>query len=166
MTTFALEQVDAVPGAVAENTAVVVDRSRAALNDGADVVVFPELVQSGYLTRRELAEEHAESVDDQFVNSLTRTARDAGGGLIVAGMSERDGDAIYNSVVVVGPEGLVHTYRKTHLFDIEREVFQQGADIPVLETAFGRMGICVCYDLRFVEVLRSLSLRGADVVVA
>lgn len=166
MTVFALEQVDAVPGAVAENTALVVDRSRAALAAGADVVVLPELVQSGYLTRRDLAEAHAERVDGPFVDSLSRVARDSGGGLIVAGMCERDGDAIYNSVVIVGAEGLVHTYRKTHLFDLEREVFAQGDDLPIIETTFGRIGICVCYDLRFVEVLRSLALRGADVVVA
>jgi N-carbamoylputrescine amidase len=60
----------------------------------------------------------------------------------------------------------VLNYRKLHLFDREQEAFTPGADLPIVDTEYGVLGICVCYDLRFVEVLRSLSLRGADVVLA
>jgi predicted amidohydrolase len=67
--------------------------------------------------------------------------------------------------VLVGPDGVALHYRKLHLFADERQVFTPGdLGLPVASTPVGRIGLCVCYDLRFVETLRILALDGAQIV--
>ncbi|MBO0872500.1 MAG: hypothetical protein J2P19_03820 [Pseudonocardia sp.] len=162
---IAMEQVSPTPGDLPANRELVGGQARQALRDGADIVVFPELVSSGYVVAPELVEACAEPVDGPFVSSLVDVTSGSGG-LIAAGLCEREGDAFFNSVAVVGPNGPVLTYRKLHLFDAEKNVFTPGGDLPLLETEYGVLGVCICYDLRFVEVLRLLSLRGCDLVLA
>lgn len=165
MTVVALEQLALVPGDTGANSAQILGRAEAALSTGADIVVFPELAASGYVVAPREVEATAQALDGPLVGSLTAlTSRF--GGLVTTGFCERDGDHYYNSVVVVGADGPVLHYRKLHLFDLEQEAFTPGDDLPVAETEFGVLGVCVCYDLRFVEVLRLLSLRGADIVLA
>lgn len=165
MTVFALEQTAPVPGALRSNTEQLVELSVDALREGADVVVFPELAASGYVTDPEMVAAAAQPLDGPLVGALTAlTARR--GGLVAAGYAESSDGEYYNSVVLVGAEGPVLNYRKVHLFDKELDGFRPGDELPVVETEHGVIGMCVCYDLRFVEVLRSLSLRGADVVIA
>jgi predicted amidohydrolase len=66
---------------------------------------------------------------------------------------------------VVGPDGLVAVYRKTHLWDREKLWFTPGSEPPpVVETPFGRIGVAVCYDLYFPELTRGLALAGADLI--
>ena len=85
---------------------------------------------------------------------------------MVGGFCERgEDDALYNSAVAVAGDGIVGHYRKLHLFDREKLCFAPGdLGLPTFETPFGRLGICVCYDLRFVEVVRVLALSGADLI--
>lgn len=161
----ALEQLNVKPGCGDENTAQITARAMCALREGANIVVFPELANSGYTLDAEIIAKCAQPLDDRLVGDLTALTGKLGG-LITTGFCEREGSEYYNSVVVVGPEGPVLHYRKLHLFDREQEVFTPGDSLPIAETEFGVLGICVCYDLRFVEVLRLLSLRGADIVLA
>jgi predicted amidohydrolase len=166
MVTLAIEQLDVRVGDVEENLALLEGRAAEALAAGADLVIFPELAVSGYTADPETVAAVAEPLDGPTVERLTAVTR-ARGGLVVTGFCERDGDTFFNSVVAVGPEGPALHYRKLHLFDAEREVYEPGdLGLPVLDTAWGRLGVCICYDLRFVEVLRVLSLRDADVVAA
>lgn len=165
MTTVALEQTAPAVGAVEENTAEILARSTRALADGVDVVVFPELATSGYVVEPEQVAVCAEPLDGPLVAALMgRTSR--AGGLIAVGFPERDGTDLFNTVVVVGRDGPVLHYRKLHLFDTEQLAYTPGQDLPIAETEHGVLGVCVCYDLRFVETLRSLSLRGAELVLA
>jgi N-carbamoylputrescine amidase len=166
MTTVALEQIAVRVGALDDNRALLSSRASSALSRGADVVVFPELATSGYVVDREVASVSGEALDGPTVERLTSiTARH--GGLIVTGFCERADGVVFNSVVAVGSEGPILHYRKLHLFDAERDVYEPGdLGLPVVDTEWGRLGACICYDLRFVEVLRVLSLRGADLVVA
>jgi predicted amidohydrolase len=166
MLQLTVEQVAVQVGAVDDNRGLVRSLADQALTAGSDLVVFPELAVSGYTTDRALVREVAEPLDGPTVGMLTElTARR--GGLVATGLCERDGDVFYNSVVVVGRDGPVLHYRKLHLFDEENDVYAPGdLGLPVADTDWGRLGACVCYDLRFVEVLRVLSLRGADLVVA
>lgn len=166
MLQLTVEQVAVQVGAVDDNRGLVRSLADQALTAGSDLVVFPELAVSGYTTDRALVREVAEPLDGPTVGMLTElTARR--GGLVATGLCERDGDVFYNSVVVVGRDGPVLHYRKLHLFDEEHDVYAPGdLGLPVADTDWGRLGACVCYDLRFVEVLRVLSLRGADLVVA
>jgi 5-aminopentanamidase len=78
---------------------------------------------------------------------------------------ERDGDTLYNAAVLVGPDGLIGSYRKTHLpfLGVDRFV-TPGDELKVFDTALGRIGLIICYDLRFPEVTRTLALHGADLV--
>lgn len=170
MTAIALEQIRAAVGDVETNLDRIISRSRAALASGADIVVFPELATSGYTVDPAVVAKTADTVDGLCARALTEVAADGGGiggGIIVTGMCERAGDRFFNSVVAVGADGVLGHYRKLHLFDREHDVFTPGdLGLPVVDTEFGRLGACVCYDVRFVEVLRLLSLRGADIVLA
>lgn len=86
---------------------------------------------------------------------------------MACGLADHDGDAIFDTVVVVGSGGPVLHCRNLHLFDAEKEVFTpDDLGVPVAVTDWGRLGVCVCYDLRFVEVLRLLTLQAAELVVA
>lgn len=166
VTNVALEQIRTEPGDVTGNVARIVDRCAVRLGEGADIVVFPELAVPGYTTDPDLVARVAEPLDGPSVAALCRAV--AGhDGLVAAGLCERDGDRIFNTVVVVDRTGVVLHYRKLHPFDDERLVFAPGdRGLPILDTAFGRLGVCVCYDLRFVEVLRLLALREVDIVLA
>ena len=83
----------------------------------------------------------------------------------MGGFCERDGDALFNSAVAVGPDGVVAHYRKLHLFAAEKRCFEAGdRGLPVFEFGGHGIGLCICYDLRFVEVVRVLALRGAELI--
>jgi N-carbamoylputrescine amidase len=109
--------------------------------------------------------ESAQTLDGPAVKAWQRAAA-AGGGYIVGGLCERDGSQLYDSAVMVSGDGLLAYYRKAHLFDGEKNVFAPGnTGFPVVSTEYGAFGICICYDLRFVEVLRILALQGAELVL-
>jgi N-carbamoylputrescine amidase len=165
MPVVALEQIEAPPGAVEQNEAQILLRARTALEAGAQIVVFPELANSGYVVDADVVRQTAQTLDGPFVTRLQELAAEHRG-LITSGFCERAGGDFFNSVAVVGPDGPVLHYRKVHLFDREHEVFTGGNELPVVDTEHGRIGVCVCYDLRFVEVLRALALQGADLVLA
>lgn len=165
MTVFALEQTAPVPGRLTENTEEISSRADAALRDGADIVVLPELAATGYVTDPGVLAGLVQPLDGPLVGMLTDLTRRRGG-LVAVGYAESAGGEHFNSVALVGRDGPVLNYRKVHLFDAERHGFVAGDELPIVATEHGVIGVCVCYDLRFVEVLRSLSLRGADVVLA
>jgi len=160
----ALAQIRGEPFAAEANRALTVDVAGRAFADGADLVVLPELIVSGYVTDAERLRAIAEPVDGPTVAAWHVLAR-AAAGVVVGGFCELAGDALYNTAVAVGPEGLLLHYRKVHLFAEEKNTFAPGdLGFPVASTPAGTLGICVCYDLRFVEAARLLALRGAQVV--
>jgi N-carbamoylputrescine amidase len=84
---------------------------------------------------------------------------------IVAGFLEREGVKLYNSAIVIGPDGVIGTYRKNHLWADEALYFERGdLGFPVFHTPFGRVGVLICYDGWFPEAWRILALQGADIV--
>jgi N-carbamoylputrescine amidase len=160
----AIAQISGLPDCGDANRARSIDAARNAFDRGAQVVVLPELIVPGYGWRREVVNAGAEPVDGETVSAWTQVAREAGG-YVVGGLVERDADSVYNAAVLVGPEGLVLHYRKLHLFAGEKRVFTPGdLGLPVARTPLGVISLCVCYDLRFVETLRVLALRGAELV--
>lgn len=132
----------------------------------ADLFVLPELFTTGYqFTRREEAHKLAETIPDgKTTQSLIALAKTIDS-VIVAGIAEREKDAVYNSAVMVGPDGLIGRYRKAHLFDTEKEVFQPGnMALEVFDLGFARVGMMICFDWRFPETARTLALQGADLI--
>lgn len=159
-----LAQISGEPFAVEANRARSVDAARTAFAQGADLVVLPELIVHGYVADWRRLLPLAEPVDGPSVAAWQAVARE-GDGIVVGGFCERDGEALYNTAVAVGPDGPILHYRKAHLFAEEKVHFAPGdLGFPVARTRFGTIGICVCYDLRFVEVVRLLALSGADVI--
>jgi N-carbamoylputrescine amidase len=156
----------ATVGDVAGNLERSLDRLARASDAGARLAVLPELALTGYApATRDEALELAQPVPaGPAVEAWGRLARERDL-VVVAGMCERDGDRCYNTAVAVGPGGVLSRYRKAHLFEREHEVFDQGdTGFPVIDTPFGRLGMLVCYDLRFPDAVRTLALRGAEVV--
>lgn len=162
--TIAIAQLTTEPYAVEANREASVAEARRAFEQGARLVVLPELVVTGYVADRERLLPVAEQIGGPTVSAWTQVAAKSGG-YVVGGLCERAGDRLYNTAVMVGPEGLVLHYRKLHPFREEKHVFEPGdLGLPVADTALGRVGLCICYDLRFVETLRALALRGAELV--
>jgi predicted amidohydrolase len=141
------------------------DAAAAAFDAGAEMVLLPELVVPGYGSDGERMRALAEPLSGPTVRAWAALAA-AHDGYVAGGFCERDGDAIYNTAVVVGPRGVALHYRKLHLFAEEMHAFAPGdLGLPVLDTPFGRIGLCVCYDLRFVETVRILALRGVELLL-
>lgn len=131
----------------------------------ADLLVLPELCLSGYLMGcREEALRLAEPANGPTTAALTDVCRREERHVIF-GLAERDGERVYNSAVVVGPQGLVGVYRKTHLFLDELDWFSPGdRGFPVWDLGCARVGVLICFDWAFPEAARSLALAGADVI--
>ncbi|MGD9743704.1 MAG: nitrilase family protein [Dongiaceae bacterium] len=139
---------------------------REAAKKGARLLVLPELCNSGYMFKsREEAFGLAEPVPGGQTTKLwTKLAAELGL-TIVAGICERDGNALYNSAVVIDPSGHVGSFRKVHLWNEEALFFEPGnLGFPVFNTAAGRIGTFICYDGWFPESHRSCALGGADII--
>ena len=133
---------------------------------GVELLVLPELCNSGYVfTSGEEAAAHAEPVPGgpTVAAWLERCRRH--GLVLVAGVAEADGAALFNASVVLGPDGHIGTYRKLHLWNEENRWFAPGdRGVPVFDTPVGRLATIVCYDGWFPECYRLAVLAGADLV--
>jgi deaminated glutathione amidase len=146
---------------------------------GAELVLLPEnfaFLGGGEEERRALAEDLDARDSGPIARRLSELARAHGIWVLGGGMPERSADPErpYNTCVVFAPDGhLAARYRKIHLFDVElseRSYRESGASSPgrepVTVAAAGlRVGLSVCYDLRFPELYRALSAAGAEVLV-
>lgn len=158
-------QVRLAVGRPTDNAEAVEEAVREAAALGAQLVVVPELANSGYVFESVAeARSLAEPLDGDTVARWTRLARDLDL-VLVGGLAELAPDTLYNSSVVVDASGLRGVYRKAHLWDAEPDWFTPGSDRPpVVETALCRVGTVVCYDLEFPEWTRLPALDGADVL--
>lgn len=172
-------QLAPVLGDVEGNVARAVEAVRAACERGADLVVLPELVTTGYVftDRTELAP-LAERLSGPSVSAFAEAASALSREhrrpvVVVGGFAELDDDDVLrNSAFVVSsePDGAPASravYRKAHLWDGENELFVPGGQPPaVIETPLGRIGVVICYDLEFPEWVRTVALQGIDVLCA
>jgi deaminated glutathione amidase len=148
--------------------------TRAAADDGAELIVLPERLDirgsaADYAAR-------AKPLDGRPVTWARGTARELGIDIVAGSIAERrEGhERVANTSVHVGPDGeLKAVYRKIHMFDVEvagvvyreSEHSEPADEIVLSETAQGlRLGLTICYDLRFPELYRILALRGARIV--
>lgn len=146
--------------------------SRAA-GEGASLVVLPEMWNCPYSIDCFL--EYAEKEEGETVSLLGKLAKAHGITLVGGTIPELDGDKVYNTCYVFGPGGdLIGKHRKAHLFDInvkggicftESAVLSPGSCATVLDMEFGKVGIAICYDVRFPEMMRKMALDGAKLIV-
>ncbi len=132
----------------------------------ADLIVFPELCTSGY----EFSDQHEVQalavdlnggVEVKYLKELASTFQT----YIVLGLPERYKGRVYNSCVLIEPSGRISIYRKLHLFDREKNLFEPGDAVPsVINTEIGRIGMMICFDWIFPEVARILVLKGAQII--
>jgi N-carbamoylputrescine amidase len=153
-------------GAKDSNVAASIRHIEEAALNGAALVVLPELANTGYVfASRDEAFSLAEELSNGETVQIWADAARRLGIHIVAGIAEREGQRLYNSAVLVGPSGLVGSYRKLHLWHHEHVFFEPGNyGVPVFDTPLGRVSIAICYDGWFPEVFRLASAQGADLV--
>jgi predicted amidohydrolase len=134
-----------------------------AAGEKAEVVLFPELVIHGHCTPNtwELAEPIPDGPSVQRLVQIARRYRL----VLAAGMSEKERDIVYNTQVVVGPDGYIGKQRKLHMSRDETFLYKGGRDINVLDVGPCKIGIVICYDNQFPEIARVLALRGAEVIL-
>ena len=169
MTVVAACQLGLAVGEVESNRAAAAAAIAESAGHGADLVVLPELCDSGYVftgeaEARALATPVAGNPTLREWQALAAQYRTT----IAGGFCELGEDGlVYNSAAFVGPDEVLAVYRKAHLWDAEKLVFTPGdAPPPVVDLPFGRAGLMICYDLEFPEWVRLAALAGADLIAA
>jgi predicted amidohydrolase len=165
---IAAAQIACTLGDVAANVRKMRDFCSHAKEAGADIIVFPEMADTGY--SMPVIQEHAKPWTEGAVPELQEIARTLRLG-IISGLSEREGESIYNSQVFIDAGGrILAKYRKSHLFSRppieEDKCFSPGNEFVSCAAGKLRLGLTICYDLRFPEVYRTLACdQGANVFV-
>jgi predicted amidohydrolase len=144
-------------------------RDIVAARGGTDLIVFPELITCGYeCTKKEFAaiaeKIEASSPGIARIGALCRQY----GVHVVYGFPEADArisGLYYNSAVMLGPDGIVGSYRKVHPFDTEKNWCRPGCELRAFDTPFGRVGILICWDTAFPEAARTYALQGARLLI-
>lgn len=164
---IAAVQTDPRIGDTARNLERAVETAALAAARGASLVVYPECALTGYCFESlEEAVEAAVERDGAVMHRLSAACRDLGIQMVV-GYLERTGSGVANAATLVGPEGILGHYRKTHLPHLGADRFTEAGTEPfrIFEAAGIRVGLLVCYDASFPEATRLLTLAGADLVV-
>lgn len=165
--TVAAIQTRAITGDKEGNNERALEAIHQACDDGARLLVLPELGNSGYVfNTRDEVRELAEPVFGGETTAMWAKAARERGAYICGGLAEVDRGKFYNSSVLLGPDGFVGRYRKVHLWDEEKLFFEPGnLGLNVFNLPFGRVGIMICYDGWHPEVARILKLKGADIIL-
>lgn len=151
-----------------KNTEKMVDYIKKAKNNGCRMVVFPEISISQYFASRKEHQKQSELIPggdsvNIFVNAAYQHKIYVSWGMVEKDPNKED---LYISQVLVGPNGYIGKYRKTHLVPhLETAVFKKGQDTPVFDTEIGRIAFAICYDRRFPELSRKYSLMGAEILI-
>jgi predicted amidohydrolase len=151
---------------VSKNLARMIDRLRETTAAGARLTIFPECALCGYCFG---SLEEARPFAQAIPGPATETMREACAELgcyAIFGMLERDGAKLYNAAVLVGPTGLIGSYRKVHLPYLGIDMFTSFGDRPFAVHNAGelRIGMNICYDAAFPEASRALAILGADLI--
>jgi predicted amidohydrolase len=149
-------------GDVDANLAYVREALPRAAAQGANLAVLPEMWSSGFAYRdlNRLAL-RTEGIVGELLELSARHKL-----VIVGSMPEPNGDKVFNTVYVVDNGRLSGIYRKIHLFSLlgEDRAFSGGDSWLLAETSIGKVGVIICYDLRFPELSRRLAIEGAGVI--
>ncbi len=159
-------QISVVPGDVKGNTDIMLTYVGQAKGRGADVIVFPKMADTGY--DLPLVVKTAQDWNKGTVPSLKKAAAEHRIN-IVAGVSERVSEGVYNTNVIINREGeVIGAYRKTHLCTnnppLEHHFLQAGNKLEIFGLEDTQCGFMTCYDIRFPEIARTLTIKGAKIL--
>ena len=156
----------------AENIAAACRLIRRAAEQGAEFVMLPEMFCCPY--ENGAFRPYGEEQDGPAQRALSALAAELGIWIVGGSIPELEGNRVYNTSFVYDSAGRqVARHRKMHLFDIsveggqtfrESDTLSPGGEITVFDTPWGKMGLCICFDLRFEELARLMALRGARVI--
>jgi predicted amidohydrolase len=166
VTRIACAQLAPVLGDLTANLEMSTAAIAQAVSAGAQIVVLPELVTSGYLfADADDARAVALSAGDPAFENWVAAAGEA---VVIGGFCElADDGTLHNSALVIDRGAVAGCYRKTHLWDREKLIFTPGDRLPpVLATRFGAIAVMICYDLEFPEVTREVAVQGAELIAA
>lgn len=167
----ALAQISCKIGDKEHNLDVMKKNIKQAKNQGANLVVFPELALTGYVCR-DILYELAEPVPKgKSIRRLEEVAKNEDIHVVFGALerSEKAHATLYNTAVLLGPNGFIGKYQKMHLpthsvFE-EKRYFRLGYQTPVFETEIGKLGLIICYDVFFPEITRLLRLKGSQLII-
>lgn len=151
---------------VTQNLSVMADIVSEEVEAGARLVIFPECFTTGYcFDSKAAARQHAEDLTGPTVKSVTELARQHNCGIIFGMLEEAEGQ-LFNVALLIGPDGIIGSYRKVHLPYLGVDRFTTHGDRPfeVFEFEGLRIGLLICYDGGFPEASRELALAGADLI--
>ncbi len=175
MVKVAIGQITPKTGEKEINLQKMKELSIQAIEQGAKLIVFPELALTGYNCGDRFFE-LAESIPGDSTHYIAELAVRYQV-YIIWGMPEKSIDGVlYNSAALVGPQGYIGTWRKHmlpgHATDLsgpgafpDRRFFKAGENLPIFQTSIGKIGILICYDIFYPELARALTLQGADIIV-
>jgi predicted amidohydrolase len=161
-------QMDCRFGDKRHNLDTIRARLREAAAGGARLIVFPECALTGYaFESKDEALPHAETVPGPATEAVAADCRDLGVWAVFGLLERGDSGALFNAAAIVGPGGVIGTYRKIHLPILGVDRFATPGDRPFAVHDLGglRIGVNICYDGSFPESARVLTLLGADLVL-
>ena len=155
-------QLDIRLGDIDTNFSYVLSEIKRLSKEGVKLILLPEMWSTGYAWRM------LGKLSERTPEILQELKKAAGKGVVIIGsMPEKDGTDIYNTAYVIDSGKLIDKYRKIHLFTpMKEEYFLKAGNEPLLcNTSVGKIGVLICYDARFPELARRLTLEGAEILV-
>jgi len=142
-------------------------------NNKANIIVLPEMFNCPYDTR--VMTEYAEEYNGETCETLSSVAKELDVYIVGGSIPEKCDGKIYNTSFIFDNKGrIIGRHRKVHLFDVdiengikfkESDVLSPGDELTIVETKYCKIGVGICYDMRFPEMMRAMALSGADVIV-
>jgi predicted amidohydrolase len=167
---LALAQISSKRESKSENLLKIEKLTLKAKQQGADLIIFPEMSLTGYVLLDQVYE-LAETIPGPSTQKIETLAKKTGMHIIfgMPELSEKTKATIFNTAVCVGPQGLIGKYRKmylpTHSVFEEKRYFRPGYEAAAFQTELGNIGLTICYDVFFPEVYRLIRLKGAQLII-